>query len=189
MVAFSAPPSVRYLTLTMTFLRVPFCSLSASWSCFMTTVFLFLSGDTKLESFFKFLLLSLFPFNPFFYLFWCLYFKLDSFLKWSYFLVHIYLKKIFLTFIYFWDRERQSMNGGGEEREGDTESEAGSRLWAISPEPDAGLELTDRKIATWAEVGRSTNWATHAPPVWYFYNKFYMVHWINFYECSIFALN
>ena len=34
----------------------------------------------------------------------------------------------FLTFIYFWDRERQSLNGGGAEREGDTESEAGSRL-------------------------------------------------------------
>ena len=31
-------------------------------------------------------------------------------------------------FIYFWDRERQSMNGGGAEREGDTESETGSRL-------------------------------------------------------------
>ena len=40
------------------------------------------------------------------------------------------------------------MNGGGAEREGDTESEAGSRLWAISPEPDAGLELTDREIVT-----------------------------------------
>ena len=31
-------------------------------------------------------------------------------------------------FIYFWDRERQSMNGGGAERERDTESETGSRL-------------------------------------------------------------
>ena len=41
----------------------------------------------------------------------------------------ISLKKIFFsTFIYFWDRERQSMNGGGAEREGDTESETGSRL-------------------------------------------------------------
>ena len=38
------------------------------------------------------------------------------------------------------------MNGGGAEREGDTESETGSRLRAISPEPDAGLELTDREI-------------------------------------------
>ena len=34
----------------------------------------------------------------------------------------------FSTFIYFRDRERQSMNGGGAEREGDTESETGSRL-------------------------------------------------------------
>ena len=32
------------------------------------------------------------------------------------------------------------MNGGGAEREGDTESET---------EPDAGLELTDREIVTW----------------------------------------
>ena len=52
-------------------------------------------------------------------------------------------------FIYFWDRERQSMNGGGAEREGDTESETGSRLRAISPEPDAGLELTGCEIVTW----------------------------------------
>ena len=51
--------------------------------------------------------------------------------------------------IYFWDRERQSINGGGAEREGDTESETGSRLRAISPEPDLGLELTDREIITW----------------------------------------
>ena len=41
------------------------------------------------------------------------------------------------------------MNGGGAEREGDTESETGSRLRAISPEPGAGLELTDREIVTW----------------------------------------
>ena len=61
------------------------------------------------------------------------------------------------------------MNGGGAEREGDTELEAGSRLWAISPEPDAGLELADREIMTWAEVGRLTDWATQAPQV---YNPF-----------------
>ena len=41
------------------------------------------------------------------------------------------------------------MNGGGAEREGDTESETGSRLRAIGPQPDAGLELTDREIVTW----------------------------------------
>ena len=41
---------------------------------------------------------------------------------------------------------RQS--GGGAEKEGDTETEAGSRLPAISTEPDTGLELTDREITT-----------------------------------------
>ena len=55
------------------------------------------------------------------------------------------------------------MKGGGAEREGDTESEAGSRLWAVSTEPDAGLELTDHEIVTWAEVRRLTDWATQAP--------------------------
>ena len=40
------------------------------------------------------------------------------------------------------------MNGGGSEREGDTESETGSRFRAVSTEPDAGLELTDREIVT-----------------------------------------
>ena len=64
-------------------------------------------------------------------------------------------------FIYFWDRE--SMNRGGSEEEGDTESETGSRLWAASTEPDAGLELTDCEIMTRAEVGRLTDQATQAP--------------------------
>ena len=40
------------------------------------------------------------------------------------------------------------MNRGGAGREGDTESEAGSRLQAVSTEPDAGLELTDGEIVT-----------------------------------------
>ena len=66
-------------------------------------------------------------------------------------------------FIYFWRRERQSVNGGGAEREGDTESEAGSGLWAVRTEPDAGLEPTNCEIMTWAEVGRSTDWATQVP--------------------------
>ena len=38
--------------------------------------------------------------------------------------------------------------GGGSEREGDTESEAGSRLRAVSTEPDAGLELVYHEIMT-----------------------------------------
>ena len=38
------------------------------------------------------------------------------------------------------------MSGGRAEREGNTESEAGSRLRAVSTEPDAGLELMNRDI-------------------------------------------
>ena len=40
------------------------------------------------------------------------------------------------------------MNGGGAERERDTESDAGSRLQAVSPEPDVGLELMNHEIVT-----------------------------------------
>ena len=40
------------------------------------------------------------------------------------------------------------MSGEGAEREGDTESEAGSTLRAVSTEPDAGLELRNREVVT-----------------------------------------
>ena len=40
------------------------------------------------------------------------------------------------------------MSRVGAERGRDTESDAGSRLGAVSTEPDAGLELTDREIMT-----------------------------------------
>ena len=40
------------------------------------------------------------------------------------------------------------MNGGGAERKGDTESEAGSRLRAVSTEPDVGPELMSCEIMT-----------------------------------------
>ena len=59
----------------------------------------------------------------------------------------INLKKIFL-FIFERETERQSMSRGGAEREGDTESEAGSRLRAVSTEPDAGLQLTNHETMT-----------------------------------------
>ena len=52
------------------------------------------------------------------------------------------------VYLFLRDRERRSTSGGGAEREGDAESEAGSRLPAVSTEPDAGLELTDLKIMT-----------------------------------------
>ena len=40
------------------------------------------------------------------------------------------------------------MSRGGAEREGDTESKAGSRLRAVSAEPDAGLEPMNCEIMT-----------------------------------------
>ena len=40
------------------------------------------------------------------------------------------------------------MSGRGAEREGDTESEKGSRLQAVSTDPDLGPELTDHEIMT-----------------------------------------
>ena len=52
------------------------------------------------------------------------------------------------------ERERETgTSGGGAEREGDTESKAGSRLQAVGTEPDAGLKPMNRKIMTRAEVG------------------------------------
>ena len=41
---------------------------------------------------------------------------------------------------------------------------AGSRLRAVSTEPDVGPEPTNLEIVTWAEVSRPTNRATHVPP-------------------------
>ena len=55
-----------------------------------------------------------------------------------------------LMFVYFWEREGERASGGAAEIEEDTESETGSQLWAVSTKPDAGLELTDHKIMTWA---------------------------------------
>ena len=43
---------------------------------------------------------------------------------------------------------RQLMGRGGTEREGDTESQAGSRPWAVSAEPHAGLEGMNHTIMT-----------------------------------------
>ena len=52
--------------------------------------------------------------------------------------------------VYSFSRERESERASrrGAEREGDTESEAGSRLRAVSTEPDTELELTNCEIMT-----------------------------------------
>ena len=65
-------------------------------------------------------------------------------------------------FIHFLERESSSSRGA--EREKDTETEAVSRFWALSTEPNGGLELPNCEIMTWAKVRRLTNWATQALP-------------------------
>ena len=84
-------------------------------------------------------------------------------------------------FIYFL-RDRQSVSRAGAEREGNTESEAGSRLWAVSTEPDAGLKLTNREIMTWAKVRHSTNWATQVPKDLAFLNKQIKTHRVKIFH-------
>ena len=59
--------------------------------------------------------------------------------------------------------ESDRARAGEGQRERDTESEADSRLWAVSIEHDAGLELINWEIMTWAEVGCSTDWVTQVP--------------------------
>ena len=69
----------------------------------------------------------------------------------------------FSTFIYFWDRERQSMNGGGAESRG--RHRIGSRLQALSHQPRArrGARTPGPRDRDLAEVGRLTDCATQAP--------------------------
>ena len=40
------------------------------------------------------------------------------------------------------------MSRGGAEKERDTESKMGSRLWAVSTEPNTGLKLMSHEIMT-----------------------------------------
>ena len=62
-----------------------------------------------------------------------------------------YILKFFKLLFIFWDREKECKQGWGRER-GDTESEEDSSLWAVSTEPDAGLEPMNGVTMTWAEV-------------------------------------
>ena len=45
----------------------------------------------------------------------------------------------------------------------ETESEAVSRLPAVSTEPDAGVEHKNHEVTTQAEVPHWNNWVTQAP--------------------------
>ena len=54
-------------------------------------------------------------------------------------------------------RDRDRVRAGEVGRQGDTEPEAGSRLPAVSTEPDVGLEPANRETMTRAEVRCSTD--------------------------------
>ena len=71
------------------------------------------------------------------------------------------LSEIF-NVLFSFERDR-ACAGEGQRAEGDPESKAGSRLWAVGTETDTGLELANHEITTWAE-GRQTDWATQASP-------------------------
>ena len=77
----------------------------------------------------------------------------------------LFLKKFFFFYIYLFlkDRERQSTSGGrGRER---GRHGIQSRLQVLSHQHRAWCRARthEREIMTWAEVGRSTDWATQAP--------------------------
>ena len=67
---------------------------------------------------------------------------------------------IFLMFIFETGRDRAWTGEGQRERDAQNLKQAPG---SVSTEPDAALELTDREIMTWAEVGHLTDWATQAP--------------------------
>ena len=65
----------------------------------------------------------------------------------------------FLNLYLFILREKASTSGGGTERKREKErrERIPSRPYAVSTEPDAGLELMNCEIMTCVEVGRFAN--------------------------------
>ena len=55
---------------------------------------------------------------------------------------------IYNIYLFLGDRETEHEQGRGREREGGTESEAGSRLRAVRTKPKVGLKPTNREIMT-----------------------------------------
>ena len=63
-------------------------------------------------------------------------------------IIHVNITKIFLKCLFIFKRDRDRASTGEEQRDRETESEVGSRLQAVSTEPDVGLELTSHEIGT-----------------------------------------
>ena len=80
---------------------------------------------------------------------------------WLYFI--LFIEKKFLTFIYFWETERQSVRGGGAERERGRHR-IWSRLQALSCQQRAQCRArTHRPRDHHLSQSRTLNWATQAP--------------------------
>ena len=64
----------------------------------------------------------------------------------------------------FWEKEQEQGRGKERarerEREGNREYEVGSRLWAVSTEPDVEFELMNCEMMTQTKAGCLTDWAT-----------------------------
>ena len=96
-------------------------------------------------------------------------------------------------FIHFWKTERDRAQAGVGQRKGDTESEADSRLWAVSTEPNVGLEPMNREIMTWS---RLLNWLSHPGAPSYFLTSSLELYWfyanllchVNFVTTSVTGL-
>ena len=79
------------------------------------------------------------------------------------FILFYFILFYFILFYFiFWERERETEceQRRGRERDGDTESKAGSRVHTVSTESDVGLKLMNCEIMTWAEVRGLPDWAT-----------------------------
>ena len=82
-------------------------------------------------------------------------------------------------FIYFWERERENKQGRGTERGRKTIPKG---LCADSKQHDAGLELINHEIITWAKVGCLTEWATQVPLTTKFNAKIDITYSFFFYK-------
>ena len=118
-------------------------------------------------AFIRYSLISLDMFSHILVIFvWCSTFNMSELI--FFFFLNFYYFFLFFNILFIFERERPSMRRWGAEREGDIESEEGSRLCAVNTEPNAGLKLVGCEILTWAEVGRLASWATQVPQNWFF---------------------
>ena len=94
---------------------------------------------------------------------------------------YFFIKMFFNVNFFIFERQSTSVCVGGNrerqtDRQTDTKSEAGSRRWALSTEPDMGLRPTGCRLMTWAEVSCLTNWATQAPLIFEMENLSWGTH-------------